>query len=521
MQRNVSGGNAPATVVTGTLERNAPNLTVNEKDTIEMSVLPSMRGTAGIERSSTRPAPIVNLNAAIAASGSGPGSGSGSGTNSSADTGSGCMVTAALMKHQQLAAAGRDVEEGTNPNLPTSATRMYMERDTFGETSMTNVKQQQQQVHTASVNDSNVNLTTTRRASGISQLSVGEASLDFPVFRKGRRTDWDEWDDEYASDASSLDDGISSEDGGGAAWDYGYAWAQAMMERERERTDKDRATNLTLNQSLTQTQIPGQSGTMLQGGTNASGLAAAFLNNWQQKQRVQQQQRQQQALRAQRDSLQVVSGVSSRYGHGHGHGLAHPTVSSMYRHTAHVPPPIEEGEDMIFAPNDGDTFDQYHLSGAAGDDTSILIIGGGARDPSINEPSVYKAASVAATRASTGSLWSTYTYPKPMAFPDLDEDLVGVGVGLGGPAGENAYFYDPDVRNTAASSSAGAGAGGDKTRVASASGADEGTRVHPYATGGEAGGEEDAHGQASGDQSKRRWNVHPLKRMVEMGRLRR
>ena len=76
-----------------------------------------------------------------------------------------------------------------------------------------------------------------------------------------------------------------------------------MMECECEQKDKDCAMNLTLNQSRTQTQIPGQSGR-----TNAPGLAVAFLNNWPQKQRVQQQQGQQQALRAQRDSLQVVSG---------------------------------------------------------------------------------------------------------------------------------------------------------------------------------------------------------------------
>ena len=70
--------------------------------------------------------------------------------------------------------------------------------------------------------------------------------------------------------------------------------------------------------------------------------------------------------------------MSLRYSHGHGHNLAHLTISSTYRHMAHVPPSIEEGEDMIFAPNNRDTFDQYHFSDAAGDDTSILIIGGGA-----------------------------------------------------------------------------------------------------------------------------------------------
>ena len=70
--------------------------------------------------------------------------------------------------------------------------------------------------------------------------------------------------------------------------------------------------------------------------------------------------------------------TSLRYSHRHGYDLAHPTMSSMYWHTATVPPPIKEGEDIIFTPNDRDMFDQYHFSDTAGNNTSIPIIGGGA-----------------------------------------------------------------------------------------------------------------------------------------------
>ena len=64
-------------------------------------------------------------------------------------------------------------------------------------------------------------------------------------------SDWDEWDDKYTSNVSSLDDGISPEDDHDTAWDYNYAWVQAMIEHECEQKDKDCVTNLTLNQSCT------------------------------------------------------------------------------------------------------------------------------------------------------------------------------------------------------------------------------------------------------------------------------
>ena len=180
------------------------------------------------------------------------------------------------------------------------------------------------------------------------------------------------------SNTSSLDNGISSEDDCGAAQDYDYVQVQVMMECECEQKDKDCAMNLTLNQSQIQAQIPGQSGIMLQVRTNASGLTVVFLNNWPQKQSATTTE----ATASIEGTERLITGcvgTSSRYGYRHGYGLAHPTISSMYQHTAHVPPSIEEGEDMIFTPNDRDMFDQYHFSDAAGDDTSILIIGGGAR----------------------------------------------------------------------------------------------------------------------------------------------
>lgn len=140
------------------------------------------------------------------------------------------------------------------------------------------------------------------------------------------------------------------------------------------------------------------------------------------------------------------------------------------------------------------------------DDTSIMIISPVNNEPSIVEPSMFKAASVAATRASTGSAWSSYTYPKPMAFPELDEDLQhGVydlePVTDAGPEGQ--HEVEPAHERGASGDSKGAG------------------DVHPYARAAqEEVKKREEDDRVREQQSRmRRWQVHPLTRMVEMGRL--
>ncbi|TDL14324.1 hypothetical protein BD410DRAFT_213967 [Rickenella mellea] len=126
------------------------------------------------------------------------------------------------------------------------------------------------------------------------------------------------------------------------------------------------------------------------------------------------------------------------------------------------------------------------------DDTSIMIISAGNGEPSIFEPSMFKAASVAATRASTGSLWSTYTYPKPLVLPELDDDLR-----------EGRYEFDDDNMFRPIDWT---GNGNGNAGNAAARNADDGQRRgHPFVE----------------ESPKRRWRDHPLKRIAEMGRLRR
>ena len=144
-----------------------------------------------------------------------------------------------------------------------------------------------------------------------------------------------------------------------------------------------------------------------------------------------------------------------------------------------------------------------------------MIISPVNKDPSIIEPSLFKAASVAATRASTDSLWSTYTYPKPMAFPDLDEDL---RLGRYPP---DFDFGSPDFVFAPA-----APAEDDAEGDVGASGRDaakaEAQHEHEHETQSRDALEREMvlERLREDERRKKRWRQHPLKRMVEMGNLR-
>jgi len=199
-------------------------------------------------------------------------------------------------------------------------------------------------------------------------------------------------------------------------------------------------------------------------------------------------------------------------------------------------------------------------------DNNVLVISPD-RDPSIAELSLFKAASVAATRASTGSQWSSYTYPKPMAFPELDEDLQegtgsytyqtadegGTSTGVDGgmtfssdmdaedeqdgewEGGISFAEYDPDATESMREASlmeqdigdalySFAGMG--HTRIGdSATPKQRQPSYHPYASAALDADEQNADARArrmrDDDPGRRRWRVHPLMRMVEMGRFKR
>ncbi|KAL5498000.1 hypothetical protein ACEPAH_2931 [Sanghuangporus vaninii] len=190
-------------------------------------------------------------------------------------------------------------------------------------------------------------------------------------------------------------------------------------------------------------------------------------------------------------------------------------------------------------------------------------------EPSIAEESIDRAASVAATRASTGSMFSTFSYtyphphphpyeyaqyygnggyghagayyPRPVQLPDLDVDLAGggggddaAGEGGGGGAGDSGSRggdgekekAEEEARALGSLSPGGASPGGNNTSgvgTGSGSGARTETRSpHPYSysvAGGTNGGAEEEE-EAEQPAARRRWNVHPLKRIAEMGRLR-
>lgn len=325
-----------------------------------------------------------------------------------------------------------------------------------------------------------------KRMSSFSGLSHGALSLELPVFRKGRRVydvdmplDWYEDDDD-------SDSYLSSVDGDGGTWDYGYALNLAMLEREKEKERQGR-------ERMTGTAAAADSATNLTGGaTNVTGKVPvgrsraprSVRNSYPAFPRSRSVSRRRSAypLGMDVDSASIVSHGSRR----------------SRRHQSYMP------SSHHYVP----TGARHRPLPPTPDDTSIMIISDPLREPSIAEPSLFKAASVAATRASTGTMWSSYTYPKPMAFPDLDEDLRDVNSSRLNVDEGGGFYYDPDPAG-AGSSALGGGMERDLG---------DGLAAHPYA----ADADEDAERRVRQEESnKRRWRVHPLKRMVEMGRFKR
>ena len=200
--------------------------------------------------------------------------------------------------------------------------------------------------------------------------------------------------------------------------------------------------------------------------------------------------------------------------HEHGsrrHSLNHPPGVAIPPHSGNSPYDQQQypiasssktGQPYLHRPSnsypDPDGFPE-------GDDQSVLIISPVNKDPSIIEPSLFKAASVAATRASTDSLWSTYTYPKPMAFPDLDEDL---RLGRYPP---DFDFGSPDFV-FAPAAPADEDGDGDVAREAKA---EQPATVPESRDALER--ELVLERLREDERRKKRWRQHPLQRMVEMG----
>ena len=400
----------------------------------------------------------------------------------------------------------------------TGAGRLHLERDTLGEGSnaakmgsgsgglagtgradgpVGSTSEQQGDAPTAATAAGN---TAAKRMSGYSGLSHGALSLELPVFRKGRRVYDIDMPYEWYEDDDDTESYLSSVDGDGGTWDYGYALNLAMQEREKERQERERATNASAAVDSA-TNLTG-------GGTNDVGGTGGKLPMRASRPRsirnsypaVPRRSRSMSRRRSayplgqgmDADAASIASYGSRRSRHRQSYMGGNPHHYFHHHPHPHYFPPGARARPLPPTPMP--------------DDTSIMIISGPLREPSIAEPSLYKAASVAATRASTGSMWSSYTYPKPMAFPDLDEDLQDAGEA---PARmevseSGGFYYDPDP--------AGAGSaalGGTTTDQELSLGA------HPYAA---AADEDDERRVRQEESNKRRWKVHPLKRMVEMGR---
>lgn len=156
------------------------------------------------------------------------------------------------------------------------------------------------------------------------------------------------------------------------------------------------------------------------------------------------------------------------------------------------------------------------------------------------EPSIAAGASVAATRASTGSAWSgwsAHVYPRPLILPELDADLGAFeldqetgevrevdpkpcsGSGEGNEEGSGTNNGSGEGTNV--------GSGGTETNLTTSAGTGSsgtGTYQTAYSPTMGLGEENDSELPDSvlGEgEPRRRWRVHPLKRMVEMGRLKR
>lgn len=470
--------------------------------------------------------------------------------STTADSGDG----GAMMRDQAMA-YGREREA--------AASRMHIERDTFGGSSTSHLA-----VPTANTDGGGNASASGAEMAKVKALSVrsgvSEAlSLELPTFRRGKAHSgyWSAYPGAWEIEESGSEGGsdwdeeldLDSEEDGGGTWDYGFA---------KEEREKERAAAATMLASGS--NIPGVGPN--EGGTRAGLQSAGTGRRWQPFSLSQGKRSSYPALGPSSrekdteedenaDTVSMLSGTSrrSRARHSYYHpGQPHPyphyphpqkqhpqgprnkTFNRLLPRTPGALSPLgRESRRNSLPPSAGASTDSVFLAGPGSPAGSVLVIGRGAvREPSIAEQSVNRAASVAATRASTGSMWSTfsYTYPRPVHLPDLDLDLVGGGSGMGGGGtvgdGGGGGAGDGKARGKEGERESeeqdlGTLAFGGLTGESVGMGKD-GSTPHPYSAAAGAGAAASSAGEgAGGDESaRRRWNVHPLKRIAEMGRMR-
>ncbi|KAI5118915.1 hypothetical protein M0805_004691 [Coniferiporia weirii] len=441
-------------------------------------------------------------------------------------------------------ASGNGSGSGSGVAVETKQTaqpvRMHMERDMNGGSSATRAGTGEAgdvTVGRAMAGPSAQKANASSIRSRISRMSQGALSLELPVFRRGRARDIYEYDSEYLwDDDSDAHSDISSIDGGDGTWDYGYGINVTNAEREKERDERERAaTLLAVNSAVGEVNsIPGGQA----GGTGAIGVAGTGQQlqgprarssypapsnsrptSWRRSALSRSylagtaaEGNGDNASAEESDRLSVLSSTSrrtrsrsrSRYSHPHHHyqRIAHPLAPIPARR------PLPRTPGAVFpsasaVSSAAASVDDVSFSGSPAG--SVLIIGRHP-EPSFVEPSVFRAASVAATRASTGSAWSSYTYPKPVQLPDLDMEFAP-------PESIDHTFGE----TTGLSSFNGLSGLEELTGTSSAVARGE-NGPHPYSS---AADDRDVRQKREEESSGRRWRVHPLKRKAEKGWLRR
>ncbi|EJD02044.1 uncharacterized protein FOMMEDRAFT_141227 [Fomitiporia mediterranea MF3/22] len=449
-------------------------------------------------------------------------------------------------------AYGREKEAAAASGSAAPA-HVHLERDTIGESSTSNLLNNAAG-GTASAS-ANASETAKMRAPSVRSGVSTALSLELPTFRRGRAR----WTSGYPVDVESGSEGsdewdeeieFDSEEDGGGTWDYGFANTEREKERAAAATMLAGANSLSPNDTGTRigvqcggrnpwqnfTRQPGKRNSYPAGGssrpsswrrtvhplatsTNAGdGDAEADEND---------------------DTLSMLSSTSAgrrrRYSHHRppkrpqGPSFSKPKPLHRLLPRAPLPPPLPSTSSA------NASTDSVYLTGGGGGGLgspagSVLVIGRGnlMREPSIAEQSINAAASVAATRASTGSMWSTfsYTYPRPFTLPDLDVDLQG-GLGIstegsgdgvvGGSTGVNGRGSGEGTRTGESDLGAALAL---SSLSGSGSGVGDSNAPHPYSAAAAGVGGSSAGVDTQEGTARRRWNVHPLKRIADMGRLR-
>lgn len=519
----------------------------------------------------------------------------------------------------------RTVGAGKEREQAPSQAGMHMERDTFGETSAglkraTSIKSLRNDIVPPTVTPGGMKpynaAMNPKRLSAVSQDGL---SLDLPVFRKGRRQyyndyyngAWDGYDDDYDEDEDD-ESYLSSEEGG--TWDYGYALNMANAERDRERDERERATLAAAGEAPNSSTAAATAGQTVANETMDISANSQADARWRQQQlhtslqvpyhtsplRLHRKSfpssplsphhrhsslRQSHSRDNVHDDMSMSDTKSMRsmgsrtsrrsrhrpFSNGIGQSYRHPLHTHHYSHLYDEPIPSSSSNltaNPASFPTPNSNSRQPRRLPPTPYDNNVLVISPD-REPSIAELSLFKAASVAATRASTGSQWSSYTYPKPMAFPELDEDLQqgtstgsytyqtadegGTSTGMDGGMtftsdmetgdGQEGEWegaisfaeYDPDATESMREASLMeqdigdalySFAGRSHTRIGDSSTTKQRqSSYHPYASAALDADEQGADARArrlrDEDSGRRRWRVHPLMRMVEMGRFKR